>query len=53
VRVEKETTVQSKAVFTRVEILDKLGIDLDDFFLVSIEHDHPQTLVFYYLKDST
>jgi hypothetical protein len=50
-RIEKEMFVQRKAVFTRDEIKEKLGIDLDDFFLVEIDRDYPLTLEFYYTRD--
>jgi hypothetical protein len=47
-----KTSSQKLAVFSRQEVRDKLGIDLDNFFMVSIERDGPkQELVFYRTKD--
>jgi hypothetical protein len=49
--IKQVTTTQRKAVFTRAEIQEKLGIDLGDFFLVLVEPGVPKTLEFYYTED--
>lgn len=46
-----ETAIRRTAVFTRAEILEKLGVDLDDFYLARLDNTD-RTLTLHYMKDA-